>query len=115
MKERNSEPYEVEEVDGGRAILHFRKDIIDDPRRAQAREVIRLMEQHDAVACDLSQVRNLNTGWIRVLATVSQMADRMGKAFGVTGIDDDTKRMADLLGTTKVLKIAESPEEVWQP
>lgn len=114
MKERNSEPYEVEELDGGRAILHFRKHIIDDPRRAQAREVIRLIEQHDAVACDLSQVRNLNTGWIRVLGTVSLIADDMGKIFGVTGIDDNTKRMADMLGTTEALKIADSPEEVWQ-
>lgn len=114
MEFNEDQPYLVERLTEGRAVVRF-APLCDHARTRQHEdELTMLIETCQAVACDLSQTALIASDWLRWLARMQAKATATGKIFGVAGMRQNVLVTADVLGLADRLKKAESVEGVWK-
>ena len=114
MEFSEEQPYVVEHLGDGRAVVHFAPICDHDRTLRHEEELTTLLEISQAVACDLSQTTLIASDWLRWLARLQAKATATGKTFGLAGMREDVLATADVLGLGDRLKKADSVEGVWQ-
>jgi anti-anti-sigma regulatory factor len=108
------QPYLVERLTDGRAVVRFAPICDHDRSRQHEDELTTLVETSQAIACDLSQTTQIASDWLRWLARLQAKATVTGKIFGLAGMRENVLATADVLGLGEKLKKADSVEGVWK-
>ncbi|MBL7076627.1 MAG: STAS domain-containing protein [Kiritimatiellae bacterium] len=109
----DSTPYEVDERTAERAVIRF-APICDHQRLAEHEDELNsVVEQHAAVACDMSETKMIASDWLRWIARLAIKAEKAGTTFAVAGVNDIVSQTADLLGIKESLTVVDSVEDVW--
>jgi len=106
-------PYEIEELPDGRAVIKF-APICDHQRLDEHENQLNsVVEQHTAVACDMSETKAIASDWLRWIARLAIKAEKAGTIFALADVDDGVRQTADLLGIQESLRVVDSVEDVW--
>ncbi len=109
----DSTPYEVDEPTAERAVIRF-APICDHQRTKEHEdELSRVVAQHTAVSCDMSQTKTIASDWLRWIARLAIQAGQTGTVFALAGLSDNVSQTADLLGIRESLTVVDTIEDVW--
>lgn len=106
-------PFRPKRRGRGRVVVRF---AATPPRRRPAwdEQLCRLVDEHDAVACDFGGVVNAGSEWFRLLARLTARAKRAGKTLAIVGLGRQLRQTVDVLGLRGKLVLVDKISEVWE-
>ncbi|MCE9553904.1 MAG: hypothetical protein K8T91_11090 [Planctomycetes bacterium] len=106
-----NEPYRIEILDSGEAIVHF-APICDHDRTPDRLEALqRLVSERVLIICNLTSTQQIVSAWIRKIERMTSDAENMGKSVVVVGMSKQLQETADVQGIGGRLKQVSTIEE----
>jgi len=107
------EPFRVEHLGGGRAIVHFNSRCDQARTLEHEKKLADLVATENAIVCDLSRTAVMASDWLRWLARLTSEARHAGKILAIVGLGGVVRKSTDVLGLGSALVLVDSIEEAW--
>ncbi len=113
MEFSSNEPFKIVPIDKKRGVIHFAPIVNQDRTRERDDQLNGLVDQYDAIACDLSRTKLVASDWLRFLNRLTIKARSAGKTLALAGLQGNVREMTDIL-SLRNLVIVDQVEEVWE-
>ena len=105
--------FTVEPINDNHVVVHFAPICNQDRTPEYDDALADLVDEYNAIACDLSQTRLIASDWLRWLDRLSIRADKLGKKLVLAGVKANVDELTDILSLKHLVKV-KSIEEVWE-